>query len=73
MSNVCIGSSQAQSDDKALEDGKCVGIARFTAQVWNGEDGRIVMANHSVELRVRFDPTSKKWELIGLKEWEGKF
>lgn len=68
MSNHRIGSTQAFTHQ---DDGSgCVGVSRFTCQEW---DGTKVVANHSVEVHLRFDPETKKWEVCELKQWEGKF
>lgn len=64
-----IGNSQAMVH---TDDG-CVGVARFTCHEWDEKDGTKIAAHHSVEVQVRFNHTTKKWELVDMRQWEGKF
>lgn len=51
----------------------CTGVARFTCHEWDEKDGSRIVAHHSVEIQVKFDPATKKWELVDMRQWEGKF
>lgn len=67
MKDVKIGSFQAMGH----ANDSCIGIARFTAHEW--EEGSKLKSKHSVEVRLRFDPETNKWEVIEVKQWEGGF
>ena len=65
--NYRIGSCQAKTEPG------CVGIARFTCHEWNGKDGLKLEASHSVELKIRFNHETKKWDIVDQREWNGAF
>lgn len=67
-----IGSSQALSVHSATET---AGLARFTAIAWDdsGFHGKSPKDEHSVEVKVTFDPVSKSWTAEVVRQWQGRF
>ncbi len=56
----------ADVDDQRPDEGR----AFFTMQGW--ENAKRV-SNHSVEVKVTFDPTTEKWSAEIVREWKGRF
>lgn len=71
MNGFIIGNHDAWVDTAELEQGNCVGKVRF--QAYEQSDEGKTVASHYLEMTVRLDPATKKWELVRFKEDSTQF
>lgn len=55
------------------KDNPSVGYARVTVEGWDPNHPMQIAESHSCEIKLKFDPSTKKFEIDCFRQWEGKF